>query len=215
MNVLSMDDARTFLGDSAQVLETIGRTQRDDTMPIRLSIGRGHLCAAFAAAGFNRGAEIGVWEGGYSEQLCSANPSLKLTCVDPWETQRDYREVKNDGRRMAAAYRVAIERLAKYGCEILRMTSEAAAERVPDGSLDFVYIDANHLFEHVLSDLALWTPKVRRGGIVAGHDYGSRTKDKGFIQVKPAVDRYTVDHGIKPWFELAGDRSSSFLWVVK
>jgi hypothetical protein len=42
---------------------------------------------------------------------------------------------------------------------------------VTNGSLDFVYIDGNHRFEQVVADLAAWAPKVRPGGIVAGHDY--------------------------------------------
>jgi predicted O-methyltransferase YrrM len=49
--------------------------------------------------------------------------------------------------------------------------SVEAAKLIPDGSLDFVFIDALHTYEAVLEDLAAWHPKVRRDGIVAGHDY--------------------------------------------
>jgi predicted O-methyltransferase YrrM len=39
-----------------------------------------------------------------------------------------------------------------------------------DGSLDMVYIDACHRYDDVLSDLERWWPKVKPGGILAGHD---------------------------------------------
>lgn len=184
------------------------------TSPIRLDMRRNQLGAIFAAAGFRRGAEIGVWEGDYAESLCRPNPELELICVDPWSAQADYKEGKNDAARMAAAYESARARLAPYRCTLLKMTSSAAAPTILDGSLDFVYIDGNHLLEHVLNDLRLWVPKVRPGGIVAGHDYLTK-KPKSFIQVQRAVDQYATDHAIDPWFILAGDRSASWLWVKR
>jgi hypothetical protein len=51
------------------------------------------------------------------------------------------------------------------------LTSEEAAPKIPDGSLDFAYIDANHAYEYVKRDIELWWPKIRDGGMLAGHDY--------------------------------------------
>jgi Methyltransferase domain len=48
--------------------------------------------------------------------------------------------------------------------------SVKAAESFSDGSLDFVYIDANHTFQHVNQDLRAWYPKLRVGGLICGHD---------------------------------------------
>lgn len=42
---------------------------------------------------------------------------------------------------------------------------------IEDGSVDFLFIDASHDYQSVRRDLRLWTPKVRPGGIAAGHDY--------------------------------------------
>ncbi|KAH3766052.1 WD repeat domain 60 [Pelomyxa schiedti] len=54
---------------------------------------------------------------------------------------------------------------------VLRLTSEQAAKLIPDDSLSFVYIDARHDYSSVLQDLSLWYPKLKRGGVLAGHDF--------------------------------------------
>lgn len=176
--------------------------------------GRTFLIDLFAQEGYRKGAEIGVWEGGFSEKICRANPQVQLICVDPWRPQPGYLEVKNDAARLEAAYRSAQQRLQAFDCTFMRMTSLEAAAQVPDGSLDFVFIDGNHLFEHVLADLNAWAAKVRSGGVVAGHDYADDPR-KPFIQVKAAVDQFTRERGIEHWTVLANDKSPSYFWMVK
>lgn len=53
----------------------------------------------------------------------------------------------------------------------MHMSSAQAAAFISDGSLDLVFIDADHSYDGVAQDIALWTPKVRKGGIISGHDY--------------------------------------------
>lgn len=78
--------------------------------------------------------------------------------------------------------------------------NEAAAI---DGPVDFVYIDAAHDYESVKADIAAWWPKVKPGGILAGHDYC-----EAWPGVKKAVDEafpnrqltsksvwFTIKHG--------------------
>ncbi len=52
-----------------------------------------------------------------------------------------------------------------------QMYSSSAHVLVPDDSLDFLYIDANHEYPGVCEDIQLWVPKVKIGGIIAGHDF--------------------------------------------
>ncbi len=49
--------------------------------------------------------------------------------------------------------------------------SAGAATMYGDASLDWVYIDADHHYEAVRRDILAWLPKVKQGGIIAGHDY--------------------------------------------
>jgi hypothetical protein len=174
--------------------------------------GRRELVRAFAANGYRIGAEIGVWRGGFSEALCRALPGLRLRCVDAWGGDPTYREAK-----AAAPWSTirgeAERRLRPYGCDIDARVSVEAAQAVPDRSLDFVYIDGNHGREAVYADLVSWTPKVRVGGMVAGHDY-REFPTRPTIQVKAAVDAFVRDRGIRDWVVLSREESPSFLWVV-
>jgi hypothetical protein len=74
--------------------------------------------------------------------------------------------------------------------------------------LDFVYIDGNHCFDFVMQDLIEWNKKVRKGGVISGHDY-YRFKGAGVVN---AVDAYTVAHQIHEWF-LDDQRETSFFWA--
>ena len=181
-------------------------------MTILTSKGRADLCKIFFDLGFKRGAEIGVWTGEFSEQICQANPSVQLLCVDPWLKYPDYNEKKNNQGRLDEAYNIASHRLGMYDCVLMRMTSMQAAATVPSDFLDFVYIDGNHSKYFVDADLAAWYPKIRSGGIIAGHDYQLR-KPKHWIQVKDAVDDFVKIHQIADWYVLAGDKHPSFYWV--
>lgn len=175
--------------------------------------GRKELGVLFRDLGYQRGAEIGVWRGEYSAFLCQTIPGLKLTCVDPWIRYGDYDDPKNQADRLEAAYAEACATLAPYACDIKRMTSKKAAALVPDGSLCFAYLDGNHSKSYVLADLEAWVPKVRSGGIVAGHDFELVQRRK-HLQVKAAVDEWRQTHDTGPLYVLANDKTPSFFFVV-
>jgi predicted O-methyltransferase YrrM len=42
------------------------------------------------------------------------------------------------------------------------------------GTIDFIFIDGDHSYEACRADIAAWTPYVKRGGVIAFHDFGSR-----------------------------------------
>ena len=69
-------------------------------------------------------------------------------------------------------------------------------------SLDFVYIDANHKFDSVIQDIIQWTSKVKRGGIVAGHDYHYYRKGYGVVM---AVKAYMKAHR-QNWYLLDNEK---------
>lgn len=175
--------------------------------------GRKDLAALFREMGYQCGAEIGVWQGRFSEQLCLANPGVQLLCVDPWKAYAEYGDPKNEQSRLEAARREASLRLRRYRCDIRRQTSIEAAVTVPDGSLDFAYVDSNHAKAYVLADLAAWVPKVRSGGCVSGHDYELIPRH-AHLQVRAAVDEWRQTHDTGPLYVVAHDKTPSFFWIV-
>ncbi len=50
-------------------------------------------------------------------------------------------------------------------------STKAAAALCPGASFPFVFIDADHAYESARDDIAAWLPRVRPGGVLAGHDY--------------------------------------------
>jgi hypothetical protein len=163
------------------------------------------LAQLFAELGYKHGAEIGVHRAEYSEILLKFNAGLKLLCIDPWFQCSDYR-----ADRQEVHYQVALDKLKKYpNTEIIRLLSLEAVQQISDNSLDFVYIDALHDFDSVMLDIICWVPKVRPGGIIAGHDYTVKRR----YGVIPAVDGYTRGHNIQTWYITWVDLQPSWFWI--
>jgi hypothetical protein len=150
----------------------------------------------FQELGFKVGAEIGVARSKYSKWLCHQmrRNKPKLFLVDPYLAYKDF-GIYADQAGQDARCEEARARMAKYDCEFIKKPSMEAVKDFKDGSLDFVYIDANHTFEYVVNDIAEWSKKIRSGGIISGHDYSSH-----MFEVKGAVDAWVKVKNIKPWF---------------
>lgn len=116
------------------------------------------------------GVEVGVWRGDFSDWFLDQWRGRRLYLVDPWAKLDDYDDVRNQDYDPADYLHVR-QRFERHGdrARVVRATSLHAAAELPDG-LDFVYVDANHAYDHVLADLNLWWPKLRPGGVLAGHD---------------------------------------------
>jgi len=100
-------------------------------------------------------------------------------------------------------YQEAYDRLSVYdNCAFIRKTSMDAISDFKDNSLDFVYIDGDHAFQHIANDIVAWNKKVRSGGIVSGHDYFNTNPKANNVlcQVKSVVNAYTEAFGINPWW---------------
>jgi hypothetical protein len=153
---------------------------------------RHDLAKHFARLGFVIGAEIGVAGGRYSECLCKLIPNLKLFAVDYWDRYHGNRRGGLQAQHFRN-YEIAKERLKPYNVEFIRAKSMDAVVDFEDGTLDFVYIDANHDYSYVKDDIEQWSRKVRVGGIVAGHDYYN-FKNSGVIE---AVDEYVKANNLE------------------
>jgi hypothetical protein len=215
--------AETTLSQIAEYLHI------DLTAPLPIEIPnttRHTLAALLAHLGFRIGVEVGVESGRYARTLFHYNPSLKLYGVDPWESYDGYRghvSIEHQNELLARAK----GRLAEYDWTPIRKFSMDAARDFADESLDFVYIDGNHNFLNTTQDLDAWSRKVRKGGIISGHDFKQRSqlhgKQRGNdIHVVEVVTAWTTAYEIDPWFVFGrsnpepneiSESSRSFMWV--
>jgi len=149
------------------------------------------------------GIEIGVATGNYSEILLSSTKLKKIYFLDPW---REYsKEVYNDTTNCSQLgqdnrYNFVVKRLGKFGdrAVIIRKDSIESLEDFSDRYFDFIYIDANHAYEYVKKDIINWYPKLKVGGVFAGHDYMNAVTKTGKYGVKQAVDEFCNDIKILP-----------------
>ena len=119
--------------------------------------------------------EIGVWKGKSLSYLCveamRKAPDAKIVGIDTWEGSVEHQNdpsVKN-----STLFEEFLKNIApvSQNLTVMKAPSLEAVWNFGDGSLDGVFIDASHEYEDVRNDILAWRPKVRAGGILAGHDY--------------------------------------------
>jgi len=184
----------------------IAHQAKDDLIEIR-NTGRDTLASVLHELDFKTGVEVGVQEGLYSEVIARENPQMKVYGVDPWlsydtckvDEARKKTENSSPQWKCEQFYENAKKRLSPYSnYEIIREFSVDAVNHFDDESLDFVYIDGNHKYEFVKDDITEWIKKIRKGGIISGHDYYIIKEPRALMHVKYAVDDYVKDNNIKP-----------------
>jgi hypothetical protein len=140
-------------------------------------------------------AEIGVAEGNFSRDLLAAGIPF-LYMVDMWQHVPGRKgDISSPPEWHHRNFDKAVWQTERYADtrQMLIMDSVRAAGLVSNGELSLAYLDADHSFEGVTRDLEAWYPKVRSGGIIAGHDYLNRA-----YGVYLAVQKFTQPRGITP-----------------
>ncbi len=170
-----------------------------------------YACRAAQRVDPVRGAEIGVWRGDTSVALLQTFPKLSLYMVDPWEKEVNIESMPKTEEELIAARELAfgLTDFAKDRRTVIQEISEVAVKQVDDGTLDFIFIDGNHLYEFVRKDLELWEPKVKFDGVLIGHDYDGRGDKLFNWGVKRAVDEFVESRGYE--VRLEGSSVWSFI----
>lgn len=158
-----------------------------------------------------QGVEVGVEQGAFSEEICTASPGVKLFCVDAWKAYKGYRDHTRQAK-LDRFYEITRERLAPYHCYLIRQFSQDAVLEFEDESLDFIYIDANHSYDQVAADIKAWIRKVKPHGVIAGHDYIRRKGQDQYYAVVNAVNDYVEAHKIKDLTIYRGDEAPSWMF---
>lgn len=166
-----------------------------------------------------RGVEVGTHQGCFASDILHIWKGDKLYLVDAWrrvEFWKDEPSMLNQDHTMNMLATVKrLEPFRERVC-VIRELSTDAAELFQDGSLDFVYIDADHSREAVLADLRAWFPKVKYGGIIAGHDYLKKDLPcGGAYGVIEAVEEYFGRLGMMSEIQVTEDADPSWVFVKR
>ncbi len=123
---------------------------------------------------WTHGAELGVDKGILTAMLLRNCPTLQhLVAVDTFPDEWRSRKV------------FQLEQQNRHRLTVYQVTTREASTFVYNGSLDFVFIDADHSYQGAREDINLWRSKVKAGGWLGGHDYNP----KKFPGVVSAVDQ--------------------------
>lgn len=125
--------------------------------------------------------EVGVCRGALCRSLLgNCHKQIKeYWAVDPWKDmgKGHGKSSRYDDERWETLYLRNCERMIKYPqLHIVRSKSLNAVNMFPDHYFDLVYLDGNHNYIEIKKDIILWLPKVKKGGILAGHDYYKKTE---------------------------------------
>ena len=137
-----------------------------------------------------RVAEIGVDTGGFSQKIMEICTPEKLHLVDAWDTPR-YGEDKAQGVIKK------FEAESKEGrVQLHRGYSTDRAADFEEAYFDWIYIDTDHRYTTTKAELELYAPKMKSGGIMAGHDFSTGNWITTYrYGVREAVHEFCVNQG--------------------
>jgi len=165
--------------------------------------------------------EVGTYRGDFSEMILKNIKPFQLFLVDTWEVDDKYEyaheilaqpitgreEDQTKGMPTSYSTNDDLEIVKeKFSDEIIKNQvilkkgfSYDVVNEFPDDFFDFIYIDACHLYECVRDDLKMFLPKLKKNGLMCGHDY---MDFRGFaigsdFGVVRAVDEFVVDNDFK------------------
>ena len=210
--------------ESVVVADGIHTPKYLEPMKHRLELG-----ARLEAEGHKIGAELGVKEGYFARDTLRNWPTAtEYVLVDLWDNMPNYADSANEGER-EVHYQSALRETApwKDKVTVCRNFTTSCAQNFPDGYFDYIYVDARHDRKGAYLDLETWWPKLKVGGILAGHDYTScspdcengngwdlnfdGTVDPTGLAVKGAVDDFAIK--IRRQVVLVYDERPSQFWT--
>lgn len=137
--------------------------------------------------------EIGSLAGGSAEVFLSSSQVAKVYCIDPWLNGYDPADPTSQwassceatfDNRMSSYPSDRFEKVKALSQEALSLSSIASLQ----GLVDVLYIDGDHRYEAVRQDILSFTPLLKTGGVLAGHDYTDNTDHPHILGVRRAVD---------------------------
>ncbi len=145
------------------------------------------LAGFMAEQGYKTFVEVGCKEGRTTGHILKTIPDARAVAIDPWFVQPQTADATAETYEKWNFAEIEAEFWKNIGpnkdrCAMYRCTSAEAHDKVfvggagfaPIEQADLIFIDARHDYDSVLEDIRLWWPRVRPGGILAGHDFNHK-----------------------------------------
>jgi predicted O-methyltransferase YrrM len=136
-----------------------------------------------------------------AEMIAESGKRIEFYAVDLWDTSPDPTWTPLFAAHgFFAGFLKQITKNAPHlarHIRVLRIDSVRAARCFDDKSLDFVFIDGAHNYLAVKADLAAWAPKVKVGGVLAGHDYNLDGVKRAVHDIWPVVENVGTSWRVK------------------
>ncbi len=140
-------------------------------------------------------AELGVYRGDFASKILDICRPKQLYLVDPWQPDFQNPEQMVNANEEFTRNKFSNE-IEKGVVHIVKEESAVALEGFDNEFFDWVYIDSDHSYEYTKKELELCSKKVKRDGLICGHDY---TKGTWYAWVRfgvvEAVNEFCITKG--------------------
>ena len=141
-------------------------------------------------------AELGVMDGLFSKEIIKITKPKKLVLIDIWQVNQTFSDPITQ-KEYDLKYNSVIEKFKSNPKVKIIKGQTDSINTFPDNYFDWIYIDADHIYEEVKKDLENCYPKIKPGGYIIGDDYLDYKYKDMIFGVVEAVDEFVKTHEIK------------------
>jgi hypothetical protein len=140
-------------------------------------------------------AEVGVFQGVFSEKLLKAfNPKM-LHLIDIYNSDDTWNYLFKKDQHLSY---IKNKFKNSLNVNIIHSLSWDGLESLENNTVDFIYIDAGHAYEHVKLDIEKSLKKIKKRAVIQFNDYTNYSVVEGFkYGVFDAVNEFLVNHSPK------------------
>lgn len=153
--------------------------------------------------------EVGVWMGKSASCLCMLSRAMgvdaSIYLVDMFRGNRPHVDMKTRSEDEGVLnpmffaeerdpgngsfLHLTVKNMSRFNMlndvNFIQAPSVKASKMFEDAECFFVFIDASHEYKDVANDLSHWIPKVKPGGILAGHDWDMKGVSRAVLEKFP------------------------------
>ena len=129
--------------------------------------------------------EIGAYTGESTQIFASTGIFSEINVIEPFKFNESFNNTNIENIQKWIKVEEEFKNNTRFfnNVKLFKDYSHNISNIFADKSVDLVYIDGDHSYEAVSKDIELYLPKIKQGGIMAGHDYS-----KSWPGVIKAVD---------------------------